>query len=676
MDLAGCSAFLRVLSDPTRVRLLALIEREELTVAELAAVTRLAQPRVSTHLAKLKELALVRDRRAGVSAYYRFNGDADSETRKLWEAVRDAAEDAMLSDDARRLAAVLDRRSQRRAWADSVAGDMERHYSPGRTWEALARGFVNLLELGDVVDVGSGDGVVAELVAPHAKSITCIDASPRVVEAARKRLAGIRNVQVLEGDMHATGLPAARYDLVLMMHALPYSEKPGGRGRRGRAPAAQGRPPARLHARAPRASRRGRGLRPSQPRLHGAGTQVARDPGRAGRAALRAGHARAAAAALRSAHAAGPQDLSRARERDAMDTLPWKEPARVAALEAALAARILVIDGAMGTMLQAYTLDEAGYRGQRFRDGHDAHAHDHAGRACDLKGNNDLLTLTQPEIVRAVHRAYLEAGADLVETNTFNATAIAQADYHLEHLAYELNREGARIVREECERMTALTPERPRFCIGVLGPTNRSASISPDVNNPGFRNVRFADLVAAYTEAARGLVDGGADLIMIETIFDVLNAKAAIYALEELFDAIGARLPLMISGTITDLSGRTLSGQTADAFWYSVRHARPLAVGLNCALGATELRALRRPAVAGRRHARSACIPMPGCRMPSASTTTRPSTWRELIGDFARAGMVDIVGGCCGTTPAHISAIAAAVAGVVPRWARADTLAA
>jgi len=226
VDLAGCSAFLRVLSDPTRVRLLALIEREELTVAELAAVTRLAQPRVSTHLAKLKELALVRDRRAGVSAYYRFNGDADSETRKLWEAVRDAAEDAMLSDDARRLAAVLDRRSQRRAWADSVAGDMERHYSPGRTWEALGRGFVNLLELGDVVDVGSGDGVVAELVAPLAKSITCIDASPRVVEAARKRLAGIRNVQVLEGDMHATGLPAARYDLVLMMHALPYSEKP------------------------------------------------------------------------------------------------------------------------------------------------------------------------------------------------------------------------------------------------------------------------------------------------------------------------------------------------------------------------------------------------------------------------------------------------------------------
>jgi len=358
-----------------------------------------------------------------------------------------------------------------------------------------------------------------------------------------------------------------------------------------------------------------------------------------------------------------------------MDRLPWKEPARVAALESALAARILVIDGAMGTMLQAYTLDESGYRGERFRDGHDAHAHDHAGKACDLKGNNDLLTLTQPDIVRAVHRAYLDAGADLIETNTFNATAIAQADYHLEHIAYELNREGARIVREECERMTALTPERPRFCIGVLGPTNRSASISPDVNNPGFRNIRFADLVTMYTEAARGLIDGGADLIMLETIFDVLNAKAAIYALEELFDGIGARLPLMISGTITDLSGRTLSGQTADAFWYSVRHARPLAVGLNCALGAAELR----PYVDLLSQVADARVSVhPNAGLPNAfgEYDDTPEHMAQLIGEFASAGMVDIVGGCCGTTPAHITAIAAAVAGVVPRSARDDALAA
>jgi ubiquinone/menaquinone biosynthesis C-methylase UbiE/DNA-binding transcriptional ArsR family regulator len=226
MDLAGCTGFLRALSDPTRLRLLALLEQEELTVAELAAVTRLAQPRVSTHLSKLKELDLVRDRRAGVSAYYRFNAEgADSDPQKLWRALRDASDDALLRDDAKRMASVLAKRSAR-GWADTVAGDMERHYSPGRTWEALARGFMNLLEVGDVLDIASGDGVVAELVAPHAKSVTCVDASPRVVEAARKRLSEFENVDVRLGDMHALDLPDGRFELVLMMHALPYSEKP------------------------------------------------------------------------------------------------------------------------------------------------------------------------------------------------------------------------------------------------------------------------------------------------------------------------------------------------------------------------------------------------------------------------------------------------------------------
>jgi ArsR family transcriptional regulator len=226
VDLSGCSAFLRVLSDPTRVRLLALLEGEELTVAELAAATRLAQPRVSTHLAKLRELDLVRDRRSGVSAYYRYNVDADAEARALWQALRQAADDAMLRDDARRIAAVMAKRAQRENWADSVAGDMERHYSPGRTWEALARGFVRLLDLGDVLDLASGDGVIAELLAPHARSITCVDTSDRVVEAARARLGDRGNIQVLAGDMHALDLPDGRFDLVLMMHALPYSERP------------------------------------------------------------------------------------------------------------------------------------------------------------------------------------------------------------------------------------------------------------------------------------------------------------------------------------------------------------------------------------------------------------------------------------------------------------------
>jgi len=226
VDLSGCSAFFRLLADPTRVRLLALIEREELTVAELAQVTRLAQPRVSTHLAKLKELGLVRDRRAGVSAYYRFNGEAGPELLVFWQALRQSTDDALLRDDAKRLAATLAQRTQPSGWADTVAGDMERHYSPGRTWEALGRGFAHLLELGDVLDIASGDGVVAELLAPHARGITCVDTSERVVAAARKRLSGVRNVEVREGDMHALALPDRSFDLVLMMHALPYAARP------------------------------------------------------------------------------------------------------------------------------------------------------------------------------------------------------------------------------------------------------------------------------------------------------------------------------------------------------------------------------------------------------------------------------------------------------------------
>lgn len=226
MDLAATTDLLRVLSDPTRVRLLALVEREELTVAELAAVTRLAQPRVSTHLSRLKELDLVRDRRAGVSAYYRFNAEADASLLDLWAALRKVSDDALLRDDAKRLASVLDQRTQRGAWADSVAGDMERHYSPGRTWETLARAFMHLLELGEVLDIASGDGVVAELLAPRARSVTCVDTSPRVIEAARKRLVEFANVTVVQGDMHRLELPDGRFDLVLLMHALPYSEKP------------------------------------------------------------------------------------------------------------------------------------------------------------------------------------------------------------------------------------------------------------------------------------------------------------------------------------------------------------------------------------------------------------------------------------------------------------------
>jgi 5-methyltetrahydrofolate--homocysteine methyltransferase len=351
--------------------------------------------------------------------------------------------------------------------------------------------------------------------------------------------------------------------------------------------------------------------------------------------------------------------------------LPWLHPSRADALLDALSRRILVLDGAMGTMLQRHRLDETGYRGERFACG----CHDHdlaAGRGVDhahgrdLKGNNDLLSLTQPTIVQDVHRAYLDAGADLIETNTFNATTIAQADYGLEHLAYELNREGARLVREACDAKTRETPQQPRFAVGALGPTNRTASMSPDVNNPGFRNIGFEELRVAYAEAARGLIDGGADILMVETIFDTLNAKAALYAIEEVFDELGGRLPLMISGTITDRSGRTLSGQTAEAFWYSLRHTKPLSIGFNCALGARDLR-VHVDVLSGIADTYLSCHPNAGLPNAFGEYDESPEEMAATLREFAEAGLLNIVGGCCGTTPEHIAAIVAAVRDLPPR---------
>jgi 5-methyltetrahydrofolate--homocysteine methyltransferase len=350
-----------------------------------------------------------------------------------------------------------------------------------------------------------------------------------------------------------------------------------------------------------------------------------------------------------------------------MTTLPWLHPERVAQLEHALRQRILILDGAMGTMLQGHALDEAGFRGERFAHGHDSqHEHAHPGGGCDLRGDNDLLSLTRPELIRGVHEAYLEAGADLVETNTFNATRISQSDYHLEHLARELNREGARLARAACDAFTAQTPDKPRFVIGVLGPTSRTASLSPDVNDPGFRNVSFEELARNYTESANGLIDGGADVLMVETIFDTLNAKAALYALSELFRERGARVPLMVSGTITDRSGRTLSGQTTEAFYYSIRHARPLAVGLNCALGAEDLRP-HVQTLADIADCHVSTHPNAGLPNAFAEYDETPEHMASVIAGFARDGLLNLVGGCCGTTPAHIAAIAAAVRDCAPR---------
>jgi 5-methyltetrahydrofolate--homocysteine methyltransferase len=320
------------------------------------------------------------------------------------------------------------------------------------------------------------------------------------------------------------------------------------------------------------------------------------------------------------------------------------------ALPGLLEHRIAILDGAMGTMIQRLRLTEADYRGERFKD-----------HPKDLKNNGELLSLTRPDVIRDIHEGYLAAGADIIETNTFGATRIAQDDYGLGDLAAEMNLASAKLAREAADKFS--TPDKPRFVAGALGPTPKTASISPDVNDPATRNVDFEQLRAAYYEQTQALVEGGCDLLLIETVFDTLNAKAALFAIDEYFEKSGERLPIIISGTVTDASGRILSGQTVTAFWYSVRHARPLAVGLNCALGA----ALMRPYI--QELARAApdtfisCYPNAGLPNPMSETgfDETPEVTSRLLREFAADGLVNIVGGCCGTTPEHIGAIRAAV---------------
>ncbi len=335
-----------------------------------------------------------------------------------------------------------------------------------------------------------------------------------------------------------------------------------------------------------------------------------------------------------------------------------KTPAytRAAALPAILAQRIAILDGAMGTMIQRYKLSEAQYRGERF-----------AQHARDLKGNNDLLQLTQPQVIREIHAQYLAAGADIIETNTFGATSVAQEDYALGPIARELNVVGAQLAREACAAHS--TPDKPRFAAGALGPTPRTASISPDVNDPAARNVSFDELKDAYLEQASGLLEGGCDLFLVETIFDTLNAKAAIFALDELMETSGERLPVIISGTVTDASGRILSGQTVSAFWHSVRHARPLAVGLNCALGATLMRPYIEELAKVAGDTFISCYPNAGLPNPMSETgfDETPEITGSLLEEFARSGFLNIAGGCCGTTPAHIAQIAQRVGKYRPR---------
>lgn len=324
-------------------------------------------------------------------------------------------------------------------------------------------------------------------------------------------------------------------------------------------------------------------------------------------------------------------------------------------LREALQERILVIDGAMGTMIQHYKLTESDFRGTRF-----------ALHTKDLKGNNDLLCLTRPDIIGDIHRAYLTAGADIIETNTFNSTSISQADYGLSELAYELNVEAARIARHAADEFTRLYPDKPRFVAGAIGPTNQTSSISPDVNRPAFRAITFDQLKEAYYVQAKGLLDGGADALLVETVFDTLNCKAALYAILDLFEHTGQELPIMVSFTITDQSGRTLSGQTTEAFYNSVSHVPLLSIGLNCALGATEMR----PYLAELARIASCYISCyPNAGLPNAFGTydQTPQEMCVIIEEFAKSGLVNIVGGCCGTTPEHIRHIANHVQGITPR---------
>jgi len=339
--------------------------------------------------------------------------------------------------------------------------------------------------------------------------------------------------------------------------------------------------------------------------------------------------------------------------------MPFMNPltyTRAPQLPALLAQRILILDGAMGTMIQRFKLSEAQYRGERFKDFHK-----------DVKGNNELLSLTRPDVIRDIHEGYLAAGADMIETNTFGATTVAQADYDMADLAFEMNYESARIARAACDKFS--TPEKPRFVLGALGPTPKTASISPDVNDAGARNTSFEELRQAYYEQTEALVKGGADVLLVETIFDTLNAKAALFAIDEYFENSGERLPLIISGTVTDASGRILSGQTVTAFWHSVRHAQPLAVGLNCALGATLMRPYIQELAKAAPDTFISCYPNAGLPNPMSDTgfDETPDVTSRLLREFAAEGLVNIVGGCCGTTPGHIEAIANAVAPVAGR---------
>ena len=348
-------------------------------------------------------------------------------------------------------------------------------------------------------------------------------------------------------------------------------------------------------------------------------------------------------------------DLFRRKIRASFFTLSYQQIIYRVNIQQQLLKRILILDGAMGTMIQRFDLTEDDFRGDLFTDSE-----------IDLKGNNDLLSLTRPDVIQDIHEQYLAAGADIVETNTFSGTSIAQADYGLEHIVYDLNKASAEVAKKAADKFTKQNPDQPRFVAGALGPTNKTASLSPDVSNPGYRAVTFDELADAYKEQARGLVDGGADVLLIETIFDTLNAKAALFAIQELFEEIDRELPIMISGTITDASGRTLSGQTVDAFLISMSHVPLLSIGLNCALGAKQLRPYVQTLS---KHSKTFISAYPNAGLPNefGEYDQGPKAMADEVRSYVEDGLVNILGGCCGTTPDHIQEMAALVKGITPR---------
>ncbi len=663
------SALFRLLGDEVRLRLLRLLAAERLNVTELTGILGIAQSGVSRHLGLLRESGLVEERREGGYTWFQVPPpDRRTGPAALWPLLEAgfaaAASDPAARADHARLKEVL--RLRKESFATHGDG---RQLVPGRSWAAWARALGHLLPAWDVADLGCGEGYLTVEAARWARRVVAVDRSAEVLDRARAlaRRRKVTNVTWKRADLERLPLPDGSVDVALLSQALHHAADP-----------------ARALAEATRIVRPGGRVLVLDLRTHDETwvrerfgdrwlgfdvADLARLMKEAGLTTVRTSvGARLTgdpftvivASGVHEGHEEheeheGTQRARRTQRAQRARRTEMTHFSRTALLHRLAGERILVLDGAMGTMIQRHGLTEADFRGERF-----------AAHPIELKGNSDVLVLTRPDVIAGIHRDYLDAGCDIIETNTFSSQAISQADYGLEALSYELNAAGARLARRVCDDVEAAVPGRPRFVAGSLGPTNRTLSISPDVNDPAARAVTFDQMREAYRDQIRGLIDGGADLLLFETITDTLNAKAALVACAEVFEAQGIELPLMISATVTDRSGRTLSGQTIEAFWVSIRHCRPFSVGINCALGARDmapyLEDLARVA-----DTHISCYPNAGLPNAFGAYDELPEETSSLLGEYASRGWLNIVGGCCGTTPEHIAAIARRVQGLPPR---------